>query len=699
MTTSIESAISTSDQRSVNFWIVNWWQDLLWFVAPPLFLVPLFAMLLQRMPLEQLSLLVVTFGAVGHHLPGMIRAYGDTQLFQRYRIRFIVAPIFLLTVSIYYSYHRPDALGVLLVLWGFWHSQAQVYGFLRIYDSKVGQTDQSSVWVDRLLCVSWFGGAIAMSDGRLTDFLKVYYRSGGVSVNAGLINTVRLGLMGLMAVSLALFLFRLLTLWKAGSSPNPVKLLSIALSIGFWWYCMVGVRNVILGVALYEVFHDIQYLAIVWFFNRRRVTTGKSPGWVTRFLFQPRIRLVVLYVALVVAYGAGSLLTKNLDASVLQTVLSGLFAASGFLHFYYDGFIWRIRDKDTSETLGVVNFNRPAALIGNLSQYKHATLWLLFVIPLIVLSVSSESSDVHGQVVQSLPDSDDAHLNYASELLEMGELSQAEHHARIALNMNADWSKPWHILGEISLARNDPKHALGFFDKAIEFEPFNAITQFNRGDALIKLNRIPEGVAAYEEASRLDPTYESSAFNNLGVALLSSGAPEDAENAFQQAIASDPSDLDARLNLAQTLSQLQRYQEATEIYRDVISNRPDYSPPYASLVQLLIMQQRFQAAEQVIARHQKYFLGDITGDTLEGFLLLSQNQLSSAETSFQSVLQIDPHDFKARYGLTQLRIQQNRISDAQTLVNEMEHQSPLSRSQFQMIRQLRRHIAQSQLAE
>ena len=44
---------------------------------------------------EDIYLFVAAFGAMGHHLPGMIRAYGDRALFQRFRWRFICAPIFL----------------------------------------------------------------------------------------------------------------------------------------------------------------------------------------------------------------------------------------------------------------------------------------------------------------------------------------------------------------------------------------------------------------------------------------------------------------------------------------------------------------------------------------------------------------------------------------------------------------------------
>ena len=36
---------------------------------------------------------VMAFGALGHHLPGMMRAYGDRALFARFRTRFLLAPV------------------------------------------------------------------------------------------------------------------------------------------------------------------------------------------------------------------------------------------------------------------------------------------------------------------------------------------------------------------------------------------------------------------------------------------------------------------------------------------------------------------------------------------------------------------------------------------------------------------------------
>ena len=48
------------------------------------------------------------------------------------------------------------------------------------------------------------------------------------------------------------------------------------MSIAFWWYSNVAVSNMLVGIALFEVFHDVQYLTIVWIFNLNRV--DRNPG-------------------------------------------------------------------------------------------------------------------------------------------------------------------------------------------------------------------------------------------------------------------------------------------------------------------------------------------------------------------------------------------------------------------------------------
>src|SRR5688500_11010732 len=42
--------------------------------------------------------------AMAHYLPGILRAYGDRALFRRFRLRLILAPLFLITITGLFAY-------------------------------------------------------------------------------------------------------------------------------------------------------------------------------------------------------------------------------------------------------------------------------------------------------------------------------------------------------------------------------------------------------------------------------------------------------------------------------------------------------------------------------------------------------------------------------------------------------------------
>src|SRR5262249_17291707 len=109
----------------------------------------------------------------------------------------------------------------------------------------------------------------------------------------------------------------------------------------------------LVGLALFESWHDVQYLAIVWMFNLNRTRQMTEAGPFIRFLFRPRVMLVVLYVLMCLAFGSLThawALFKN--DKVIRVVIS-LVTATGMLHYYMDSFIWKIREKETGEALGV----------------------------------------------------------------------------------------------------------------------------------------------------------------------------------------------------------------------------------------------------------------------------------------------------------------------------------------------------------
>ncbi|APZ94382.1 tetratricopeptide repeat protein [Fuerstiella marisgermanici] len=680
-------------KKAQNLWIVDPRLDLLWFIGTPVLLVPAFLLLTQVMSLERLAILVVTFGAVGHHLPGMFRAYGDAELFRRYRVRFILAPIFLLTISLLFSFYRPDTLTVVVIAWGYWHSQAQIYGFLRIYDSKAGFTDARSALIDRFLCLTWFAGGIVLSTGRMTDFFSVYYRTGGSAIDAAWVRAAQNCVLGLMMVSLLAYVGHLLFAVLSGRRPSLVKLLTIVVSVSFWWYCMVEVSNIVLGVAMYEVFHDVQYLAIVWYFNRRRASTENS-GWLTKALFQPQMRCVFIYVALVLTYGAGSLLTRSMDRSTVQTILTALFVASGLLHFYYDGFIWRLRERATSSMLGVAE--NASAVRRTLSRapswFPHAALWGAFVVPLAVLGFSESASDVNAQVVATLPESSLAHYNLAKERQAAENLAEGERHAQKAVGIQPSFAKAWTLLGEIHLAQGRIPSAVEHLQRAVSLDAHSATAHFNLGNAMIRNRRIDAATDAYLRAIELDPELESSSYNNLGTALQESDAVKEAAFAFERAVEADPTNVSALTNLANAEAKLGKTESAIQRFQKALTLQPEDVPAWTGLVKMMLTNNRTDDAANYAHAFAEACPDVPESWTMLGMLHLEQKNFAAAETEFSRAITIQPQHFAAQYGLATVYFRDQRTAQCRAIIDTLTSSTSLTTVQQMSVQQLKANL-------
>jgi hypothetical protein len=335
-----------------NLWILSSWRDLLFYVATPLLLVPMFALAQARWSAQDIYVFVSAFGAMGHHLPGMIRAYGDPALFERFRWRFIFAPIFLAAVCVGFYWSDLKGLVLIVFLWGVWHGMMQTYGFCRIYDAKMGSFAALSRRLDLATCAIWFAAAVLLSSPRMTDTLDMLYASGVPPIPRWAIAGLQHGILTLAIAVAILCVVNFAWMWVKGKRANPVKLALLATSIGFWWYCNNGVTNILAGIALFEVFHDTQYLSLVWIYNRNRVEKDNSIGGFMRFVFRRSGSLIGLYIGLVFAYGSLGYFSAHLEVETVKRVLTGVVAASALLHFYYDGFIWKVREKATRQSDG-----------------------------------------------------------------------------------------------------------------------------------------------------------------------------------------------------------------------------------------------------------------------------------------------------------------------------------------------------------
>jgi Tfp pilus assembly protein PilF len=575
--------------RKPNLWILDSWRDLILYVCTPLLIVPVFVLAQARWSAEDIYLFVAAFGAMGHHLPGMIRAYGDRALFQRFKWRFIFAPIFLVVVCTTSFLWDLKNIVLIAFIWGVWHGMMQTYGFGRIYDAKVGSFAALTRRLDFALCGIWFATAVLLSSQRMTDTLDSYYSAGGPFIPPGLLRAAQQALLALALVVAGLFLANFIRMWISGKRPNPVKLVLLITSISFWWYCNNIVASVLVGIALFEVFHDVQYLSLVWIYNRKRVETDSSIGGFMRFVFRRSGALVGLYIGLIFAYGALGYFKSNIGIDTVKRILTGVVTASALLHFYYDGFIWKVREKSTRQSLGIGGGTADVSTSGFLPSWAvHGAKWVaVFVIPLGALwfwQVRAPRSELQrlAWIAADLPVGARQHSNYAKALQDAGRLDEAAEEFSTALRFNPNSAKAHANLATVLIGKGNLEEAQTHFEAALRIDPNNAEVHSGYAYLLERLGRPEQAAAEIEASVRADPKSAQARYS-YGAFLEKHSKLEEAIAQYRQAVQADPRFVDAHLDLASALFQKGDLEEAKVHYLEGSRLDPKLAQPHNDL--------------------------------------------------------------------------------------------------------------------
>jgi tetratricopeptide repeat protein len=522
-------------------WILNLWMDLLLFVATPLLIIPAVFLLQSSwvgVEAETIGVMVFSFGALGHHLPGMIRAYGDRELFQRFRARFLIAPVLLVVLAVAVAQYQLHTLTLVILIWGCWHGLMQVYGFVRIYDAKVGFHSAATAHWDWLLLASWFGTAQVFSDSKMADFLELWYQSGGLLIPPAFVFAFRWVCLGISIAILIGFLTNHVVQTYRGRienkpTPNPVKLLLLVSGISFWWFAMVFVENPIVGVAFFEIFHDVQYLAIVWLYNCRRVNATSDLGGFMKFLFRRGPGMLSLYVGLVFVYGIyGFLHNRTAQDDVLQRSLLGLVWASTILHYYYDGFIWKVREKSTRLGLGL-NAAGSSARVPQRDRGEWIHLLkcapLLFVIGWLAFGELSEAAAPANKsdqpmviathiarmqnIAAAVPENLSAQQRAALLLTKFGMQQEAIDLLQTVLKRHPTFADGQLLLGDLRVRRREFDPAVTCFEAAAKNAKEKNVrvsAHHKLGEVYLQQKKTAAAKAEFHAALQLDPHFEES---------------------------------------------------------------------------------------------------------------------------------------------------------------------------------------------
>jgi tetratricopeptide (TPR) repeat protein len=494
--------------------------------------------------------------AMAHYFPGILRAYGDRALFRRFRTRLILAPLFLMTTTALFAYLNLNFVFLLAGLWGAWHWMMQAYGFARIYDAKAEPAARMPARLDQMICLMWFGSSVFVLNDVFPLYVERFYESGGSVLPAAAFAWFT---RAWFVVTIALTVFYAIRTFgkiRQGQWPNPLKLVLIATTFIYLRYTASLIDRPQVAWAMFESWHDIQYLAIVWVFNINRARQSPEAGPFIRFLFRPSAVLVLAYVAVCLIFGSLTHAWRLFENGAVVRVAASLVIGTALLHYYLDGFIWKIREPETREALGVgAPAKSDAGVLKSAGWVRHAALWLLFIVPgtLFFLMESRGSAgrpplQIYENLVETFPESAHARLQLGKELQDVGRLREARVHLEKTLELEPDLYEPVVRLGALLADQGDFAAAAPYFERAVEMKPDDAEVQNNLGIVLDELGHLERAKAHLETALRLQADY-ALAHNNLGMVLVKLGKLSDARSHFEKALQIQPDYKSAKDNL------------------------------------------------------------------------------------------------------------------------------------------------------
>ena len=233
-------------------------------------------------------------------------------------------------------------LAALSVIWTIYHVLMQKYGLLRIYSRK---SSQQSARNDLIFVFSWFFVVLLglLATPSVRDLAASEYSQWEAIFRIA--QPVLRAMPALAAISLAVAVVASVSFARAelaGELSLP-KLAAVGSLLGlyaamFW--------DPVAGYLLFGFSHSVEYLAFVNVFSRRKYLGQDSNSSVmaASIAYQP------LAMGLFCVAGGGAYLLWYAGSD--QT-LEWYIVGSSFLHFIYDGWIWKVSKPAVSRPLGL----------------------------------------------------------------------------------------------------------------------------------------------------------------------------------------------------------------------------------------------------------------------------------------------------------------------------------------------------------
>ena len=282
-------------------------------------------------------------GAVGvltfaHLIAVVPRAYFNREVFAANARRLTIVPALL--IAALFLWPAVLLLGTLLVVfWDVHHTAMQNFGLGRIYDMKAGNDALTLRRTDLALNWALYVGPLAAGASLLSHFAGFgALRTINLETLAAAPGVIESHSAAIRDLAIAAWLSTILgaAILYAGAMRRgyrlPAHKAALILSTGGVSIAAWGFAPPFMAFAIVNLFHAIQYFAIVWLKEGGRIRE--------KLRLAPRGRIgFPAFFALCTLFGLAYFAANNLK------LLLAPFIACSLLHFWYDSFVWSVRKK------------------------------------------------------------------------------------------------------------------------------------------------------------------------------------------------------------------------------------------------------------------------------------------------------------------------------------------------------------------
>lgn len=221
----------------------------------------------------------------------------------------------------------------------------------------------------------------------------------------------------------------------------------------------------------------------------------------------------------------------------------------------------------------------------------------------------------------------------------------------------------------LMLAKTKQPDAEQFLRAATKLKPTTRIEEGQERAWLslahvLEASKPDQALEAYKQAAALQPK-DVEPHLSAGLLLEKSGRDDDAEKEYKQALALEPSSTDAITGIANTAMRGKRFSEAEDALRKLLAQHPDDAAAHLQLGRMLAAAGKNEDAIVELKAAQKLAPNDPATQRDIADLSLAAGKLDEAEAQYRALLTASPRDAELHGVLGKILLREKKFPDAQ----------------------------------